>query len=1015
MESAFQPSIQQLEAILQHPKDSYSFVSTHGKNPQILPYLVQLLTEPTYETNSPLRTQAIILIRNALESWYRKLSPLQIDNSAKVGLGKTLIESVLAKGERDSVVRKQVTLCVGKIGKSNLDAKLSNLFDDLTVHIRGVLSSPDWSRDPSNFYTLNGCLGGFYQIIHNLISNRSTRGQLLLREVAATHFSHIQDVYSTAFSMWTSALAQQTTLNLSSMFHSQPVIELSRICLKILSQMSTYAWKEPHNQELPTNFLQQSVDQWTQTLNIRQNLAALVSSHKSILNNPSSLQQIKSFFDLLHKHLFKFGKLLIQILDQDPNYLNASEFSNQVKQTVWQIVEQGSTLLPQNCVDSQPASLAPYPERIIIQSLRIMSMWMTNRPSGCHLTSNQSTELAVTILQRLLKLQSHSLQFWNEDSEAYDNEEDCSLDNRTFDVRSCAANVLTAQLSCYPNEITNVILHLYSNLHSQDQNDLQTLLQYEAIYFGIGLAAHHFAQASSEFNLDDWITRTFMPVLCQTEVSGAILRRRIAWVLGQFAKQDVDRKLQSSIYIALRCLLENPSNDIAVKLATCRALKATANWEAADPEPDTILPHLEIFIQQISRLLSCVENLESQKVLTETLKLVIEKARSNIVPYALELTNIMACLWQQVGESPSKNNIGNHLHNAIIVTISALVEAIGPNSQEYHDTMIVFVEHSINPSNPSSVYLQEDGLILWLAMVRQTETITPSLPKLLLALATLIHDASDSLGILLKIFQSYLLLDCQLVLSTIGSLLSTTFSQLLSTPMGLAPTKAILQSVECIVKCANPSVWQGWFEESDCFLQLMQRSASTDDQVLLVVKHLLTICRIIVTDVQSFFNLIGFLNRRGISPTDVLSSFCQTCLDKMDNVGTAQDRKLIAAALACLVTLPNPIVVSNLGAFVSLWSSVLAEGDEILSPNTNTYHYAHETEEVDEYQFSEAGAEEKRIKQLLARDPVRTNTLDRILSDKIALGGQPILTALNSLDTLSINELQQRLTGSLKG
>lgn len=213
----------------------------------------------------------------------------------------------------------------------------------------------------------------------------------------------------------------------------------------------------------------------------------------------------------------------------------------------------------------------------------------------------------------------------------------------------------------------------------------------------------------------------------------------------------------------------------------------------------------------------------------------------------------MACLWQQVGESPSKNNIGNHLHNAIIVTISALVEvsqvngflvtisshtylynfhddqqAIGPNSQEYHDTMIVFVEHSINPSNPSSVYLQEDGLILWLAMVRQTETITPSLPKLLLALATLIHDASDSLGILLKIFQSYLLLDCQLVLSTIGSLLSTTFSQLLSTPMGLAPTKAILQSVECIVKCANPSVWQGWFEESDCFLQLMQRSASTD-------------------------------------------------------------------------------------------------------------------------------------------------------------------------------------------
>ncbi|PLW18863.1 hypothetical protein PCASD_16799 [Puccinia coronata f. sp. avenae] len=1015
METEFQPSVQQLEAILQHPKDSYNFVSTHGKNPQILPYLVQILTETAYETNSSLRTQSAILIRNALDSWYRKLSPLQIENSAKVQLGKTLVESVLAKGERDSVVRKQVTLCVGKIGKSNLDANLSNLFDDLTLHIRNVLSSPDWSTDPSNFYILNGCLGAFYQIIQNLISNRSTRGQLLLREVASTHFAHIQEVYSTAFSMWTAVLSQQTTLNLSSVFHSQPIIELSRICLKILSQLSTYGWKEPHKQELPTNFLKQSVNQWVQSLNIRQNLTRLISSHKSILNNPSSLQQIKSFFDLLHKHLFKFGKLLIQILEQDPNYLNASEFSNQLKQTVWGMVEQGSTLLPQNSVDTQPASLAPYPERIIIQSLRIMSLWMTNGQCSSNLTSNQSTELAMTIIQKLLKIQAHSLQFWNEDSEAYDNEEDCSLENRTFDVRSCAANVLTALLSGYPHEISNVILHLCSDLYSQDQTDLPTLLQYESIYFGIGLAAHHFAQAASGFNLNEWITLKFMPVLCQTEASGAILRRRIAWVLGQFAKQDLDRTVQSSIYVALRCLLENPSNDLAVKLATCRALKATANWETAEAESDTILPHLEIFIQQISRLLNSVENLESQKVLTETLRLVIEKGRSNIVPYALELTNIMACLWQQVGESPSKNNIGNHLHNAIIVTISALVEAIGPCSQEYHATIIVFVEHSINPQNPSSIYLQEDGLILWLAMARQTETLTPSLSKLLFGLAALIQDASDSLGILLKILQSYLLLDCPLVLSTIGCLLSKTFSQFMSMPMGLAPTKAILQSLECIVKCASPSVWQAWFEESDCFFQLMHRSASTDDPVLLVVKYLLTICRIIVTDVQGFFNSVGFLNRKGISPTDVLSSFCQTCLDKIDNISTAQDRKLLATALACLVTLPNPIVISNLGAFVSLWSSVLAEGDEILNSKTNTYCYAHETEDVDEYQFIEAGAEEKRLKQLLARDPVKTNTLDRIISEKIAMGGPPIMTALNSLDSILINELQQRLTGSLKG
>lgn len=1015
METDFQASVQRLEAILQDPQGSYHFVSNHAKNPQVLPYLVQILVDPNHTTNSALRIQAAILIRNALDSWYRRLSPNQIDDSVKLELGRSLVQNVLAKGERDSVVRKQVTLCVGKIGKFNLDSNLSNLVEDLTVCIRMVLGSNDWSSDPSNYYILNGCLAGLYQIIQNLISNRSSRGQRLLREVAITHFSHIRDVYSLAFSMWTNELAQQTSLNLSSLFHSQPVIELSRICLKILSQLSTYTWREPHKEQLPTNFLQQSLEQWTQVLSIRQKLTQLISLHKAILKNHSTLQQIKSFFDLLHKHLFKFGKFLIRILDQDPNYLNLPELSDPLKQTVWQMIEQGSVLLPQDsALDSRPASLALYPERTVIQSLRIINLWLNTRQDTSYsLTPAQSTELALTILQRLLILQAHSLQFWNEDPEGYANEEDSSLENRGFDVRSCAANVLTALLSCYPIEISNLILQVSSNL-SSDLSDPSVLLQHEAVYFAIGLAAHHLVTTDIPFDLEAWITNKFMPFICQTDVSGAILKRRIAWVLGQFAWQDLDLKLQSLLYDAFSRLLENPSHDIAVKLATCSALKATANWGAGEQD-NLILPHLEASIRQISCMLSSVENLESQKVLTETLRLLIEKAKLNILPYAAELIKMMACLWQQVDESPSKNNIGNHLHNAILVTMSSLVEATGPASQNYHDNLVIFVGHSINPSRSSSVYLREDALILWLTMIRQTETLTPSLGKLVFDLANLIQEANDSLGILLKILESYVLFDCVSVLNSIGSLLSKSFSQLMSMSMELGPTKAILHVIECIVKCADCALWQAWFEQSDCFLILIQKSTATHDRIVVTVKYLLTLCRIIAMDAQGFLNLVAVLNQKGISPTDVLSSFCQTCFDKIDNVSSAPERKLIASALAGLVSLPNPIILANFGSIVSIWCSVLAEGDEILNESTNTYQYAHEHQEVDECAFVEFGAEERRLDQLLGRDPVKTKPLHQIISEKIALGGQPIMAALNDLDEFSTNELQQRLTGSLKG
>ncbi|KAH9441299.1 hypothetical protein KEM48_009210 [Puccinia striiformis f. sp. tritici PST-130] len=1014
---------QELEGILQDPKESYTFITKHGKNPSILPFLVQILTEPAYEEKSALRTQAVILIRNALDSWYRKLSPNQIENSAKIELGKTLVDNLLARGEKDSIVRKQVTLCLGKIGKSNLDSNLSNLFDDLTSHIRNVLGADDWARDPANFYVLNGCLGAFYQIIQNLISNRSTRGQLLLREVASTHFSHIQAVYSIAFEIWTSTLSS-ATFTLSALFHSQPVIDLSRICLKILSQFSTYAWKEPHQHELPSNFLNQSIQEWVKVLTIRQTINQQIMAHKTILNNRSTEIQIQSFLTLLHKHLYKYGKLIIQILEQDSSYLNLVEFSNRLKQTVWEMVEQGSLLLPANTDTAETGNMARYPERVIIQSMRIMRLWITN-PHHHHLqttlTSQQSTELSIMIVQKLLKLQPHSLQFWNQDPEAFDNEDlhGSSFEENinAFDLRACAAYLLTSLLSGNPGPISVLILQLYSNLNQQDPSDLATILEYESVYFAIGLAAHHFVKPESGFDLDHWITQTFMAVLCQTHTSGAILRRRIAWVLGQFAKQDLKRSSQSHIYTALSCLLTNPHNDIAVKLATCRALKSTANWENTQEsqEPDPILAHLPTFIKEISALLSTVENLESQKILTETMRLVIEKAGSNIGPYALELSNIMACLWQQVDESPSKNNIGNHLHNAIIVTITALVEAIGPSSQEYHGTTLVFVEHAINPSNPSSVYLQEDGLILWLTILRQSVHLTPDLSKLLMGLSTLIGDANDSLAILLKILQSYLLLDSRVVLETIGSLLAVNFSHLMSLSLGLAPTKAILHSIESIVQCAEPLAWQKWLEQSDCFLQLIHRSVSIEDQVLLVVKHILTVSRIIVTDLTSFFNVIEGLNGRGISSTDVLSSFCKTCIDKMDNVGSAQDRKLIGSALAYLIRLPTPVISSHLYSFVSIWCSVLAEGDEILNPETNTYAYLHETEEVDEFQFIHIGAEESRLTQVMKRDPVRTRTLHQIISDQIQAGGPLILSALNSLDPTLIDELKLRLSGNLKG
>ncbi|EGG02414.1 uncharacterized protein MELLADRAFT_91419 [Melampsora larici-populina 98AG31] len=731
MEENLNSPLQQLEAALSNPKESYDFVSRNGKNPQILPYLIQILIDPSYQFKNELRTQAAIMIRNGIDSWYRKISPNQLQPQEKIDLGRTLVDEILAKGESDSVLRKQIALSVGKIGKWNFDSNLSNLFEVLMLHIGNVFTNASWSNDPTNFCILNGCLGAVYQIIQNMITNRSMRGQLLLREVTQNHFIAIYDVYSSVLSSWTTSISQQTTLNLSVLFHSQNSIELSRVCLKILGQLATYSWREPHKEELPTNF-----------------------------------------------HVFKYGKIFIKIFDQDSQLLNIMAIRECLMQAIWKIIEEGGMNADTIDDESTPGYLAVLPERLLIQSLQIMTQIASIVSPSIPISATPAMELAQIVLTRLLPLRKHSLEFWAEDPESYDNEEIALMDNVTFDIRSTSANLLSRLLMIYPQELVGIILRLYAELQALVfSSNLKSVLQMEAIYLAIGLSATKLLSPGSTCSSVQWIKERFIPLLCLTDSDGRVLRRRIAWVLGQFAKEEVDLDTQSGIYLGINCLLENPNNDIATKLAACRSLKLTANWESPSQGVHPILTYLGNYIGQISTLFTLVENLDSQKVLTETLGLVIEKAGSSICPYAAQLTNQMTGLWQQVGESPSRSNSASHLHNAILVTMATL--ALESDSHSHHDMICVLVEYSINPDNQASVYLQEDGMILWLTTLRQATSLTPQLSNLLPRLIGLARDANDSLAIVLKILQSYIFLEAPLLVDTCGSALAVTLSELL--------------------------------------------------------------------------------------------------------------------------------------------------------------------------------------------------------------------------------------------
>lgn len=99
-----------------------------------------------------------------------------------------------------------------------------------------------------------------------------------------------------------------------------------------------------------------------------------------------------------------------------------------------------------------------------------------SEPVSTSLSATQACELARILVTRLLPLRKHSLEFWAEDAESYDNEEIGLLDNVSFDVRSASANVIVRLSMMYPQELVGTILQLY--------NGLQSLGTFNIVIFG---------------------------------------------------------------------------------------------------------------------------------------------------------------------------------------------------------------------------------------------------------------------------------------------------------------------------------------------------------------------------------------------------------------------------------------------------------------------------------------------------------------------------------------------------
>jgi len=271
-------------------------------------------------------------------------------------------------------------------------------------------------------------------------------------------------------------------------------------------------------------------------------------------------------------------------------------------------------------------------------------------------------------------------------------------------------------------------------------------------------------------------------------------------------------------------IAENASTDFAIRLTAARSLAKCC--DAWDFKMDEFSPFLPAAVNAILSLLREVDQAESQTRLSKTLNALVDRAGAQIIPFAEPLMHTLGHLWSVATEP--------QLRISILVTFTALVNALNDHSQPLQAPGAAIIAQSVDLGSEAHVYLLEDGLELWHALLKRSSALSAEMMALLPVLVQHLAAGTDVLPRCLRILESYLLIDAPAVLHVCCSDLFVVIENLLG-DLKLEAVKAILHALDTILRTTPCQSWIGALDQTNAIGKLIY-PIMKHDQIQIVTK-----------------------------------------------------------------------------------------------------------------------------------------------------------------------------------
>ncbi|KAF9954158.1 hypothetical protein BGZ70_010643 [Mortierella alpina] len=905
--------------------------------PQFNATLQDIFYDRSLDTN--IRWQAIIYLKNGIDKYWRRAAKNAIAPEEKAAIRSRLLTAL---DEEQKPLATQNAVLIAKIARIDFPLEWPDL---LTTLLDIVRTSTANESDPRARLVQQRSLYTLHLVVKGLISKTLAGGRKQFQMVAPDLFSNVVNIYV----RYVDLLFASNTTNIESL---SGCLETSHMALKCLRRIVVHGFPDFATTEGPVAFFR----------------LALEHLQKFMAFKESIPEQCSFLVTAVDSHIKLIGKFYLDLMDAHPRQFILSPGAGDVLRFYWGLLAgngnehgaapaqttliQGLLLIKKTLKDPQFILTNRDPEPIVVQCRHIIE--------NEFMTAETSNKLAEILITKYMRLTEDDLEEWDNNPEEWALEEEA--DSWRYQLRPCAEKVFMDLLSSHRAQLSPLLVQLAGSTAN-----MTDLFLKDSIYTAIGLGSHDLYGA---IDFDSWLNGQLSQEVQNAALDFRVIRRRIAWMIGKWVSVNISKDARPTVYTIMLHLLR-PDEHLAVRLAAAQNLKACIDdW---DFEPATFAPYLEQSVQGLKSVMGQVEEPDSRMRILSCMSIIVERMDEHIAPYAQQIIELLPPLWQAAANQ-------NLLQSAILVIMTKLVESLKSQSVGLHAMVMPLIRLSVDPSQEAHVYLMEDGFELWLATLKSAREATEELLSLVPAAVALLSEGMDHMRTMLKILQSYLMLDAERTFQVSGPALIHAIAGLLGEGLRAEASVSIMQFMDIAALTCPVRITGELYISTGLLNKVLSVIMAKKDTNVVLTQYLCFLARLAVEDSGYLSNTINSAGQQ-FGQSNLLSLLMEFWMEKFDNVSHPKHRKLHAMGLTSMMRTSDPSVLEYLPRLVCIWGDVLNEVNE--NGTGDSLVYWRETQD-DEDDASEETAEILRRRELLKRDPVHTTNLAQYVKASIA-------------------------------